>query len=126
MNDRTKFNISKAAEVWGISRNTIYKAIRDGRLSKDGDGRVDLSEMIRVFGEMKGVEQVEQKESVNNAQVVEQLNTKIVYLEQRVQDLEIQLQESRDRERFHVRQIEAHTNNRIEYKPKGLLGRLFG
>jgi septal ring factor EnvC (AmiA/AmiB activator) len=123
VSSHTKFSISKAAETWNVARNTLYKAIRDGRLSKDTDGRVDLSEMIRVFGEIKATEQ---HEIAHAEQGVVQLNSKIAQYEQRINDLETQLQESKERERFYVRQIEAFTNNRIEYKPKGLLGRLFG
>ncbi|MBK7301590.1 MAG: hypothetical protein IPI79_15705 [Moraxellaceae bacterium] len=32
----TKFNIKDAAKLYGMSRNTIYKALQEGRLSKYG------------------------------------------------------------------------------------------
>jgi len=43
---------SKAAKLAGVSRTTIHRYIKDGKLSKTGD-KVDTSELIRVFGEIR-------------------------------------------------------------------------
>ena len=47
----TKFNIKDAAKLYGMSRNTIYKALQEGRLSKNMDGMLEFVELLRVFGE---------------------------------------------------------------------------
>jgi hypothetical protein len=40
-----------ASKRWGISRGAIQRAIRAGRLSASEGSQIEVSEMIRVFGE---------------------------------------------------------------------------
>ena len=53
MENETKFNVAKAAELAGVARQTIHKFIRTGKLSaeKTADGKtvIDKSELLRVF-----------------------------------------------------------------------------
>ncbi len=53
-----KLTITEAAKVVGISRMTLYKYIKSGIISveKDqlGKPKIDASELIRVFGDLKG------------------------------------------------------------------------
>ena len=44
-------SVTKAAKEWGISRTTIYQKVNDGELSRTADKKIDVSEMLRVFGE---------------------------------------------------------------------------
>lgn len=44
-----KLTISEASALIGVSRQTIYRKLHDGTLSRDSDKRVDLSELMRVF-----------------------------------------------------------------------------
>ena len=44
-------SVTKAAKEWGVSRTTIYQKINDGELSRTADKKIDVSEMLRVFGE---------------------------------------------------------------------------
>ena len=52
-----KINLSKAADVVGKDRTTIWRHVKSGKLSveRDRDGLpfVDTSELIRVYGELK-------------------------------------------------------------------------
>ncbi len=56
--DMSKLTITEAARVVGVSRMTLYKHIKSGRLSvgKDQFGKpsIDASELVRVFGDLKG------------------------------------------------------------------------
>ena len=49
----TKLSQGQAARAAGVSRTTIWRAIKDGRLSyekaADGSFQIDLSELARVF-----------------------------------------------------------------------------
>lgn len=45
---------SAAARVAGVSRTTIYDKIESGELTRNADKQIDTSELIRVFGELKG------------------------------------------------------------------------
>jgi hypothetical protein len=55
----TLLSTNDAASVAGISRRSIQRAIKEGRLSAttDGDGNrvIDTSELIRVYGELRRV-----------------------------------------------------------------------
>ena len=45
-----EITIKNASEVFKVSRTTIYEKIKNGGLSKTQSGRVEMSELIRVFG----------------------------------------------------------------------------
>lgn len=53
-----KLNVSQAANLYGKSRMTLHRYLKSGRISSElsGDGQrlIDLSELIRVFGEPQG------------------------------------------------------------------------
>lgn len=40
----------EAARRWGVPRATLQRAIASGKLSLTSDKRVDVAEMVRVFG----------------------------------------------------------------------------
>lgn len=44
-------SVTKAAKEWGVSRTTIYQKVNDGELSRTADKKIDITEMLRVFGE---------------------------------------------------------------------------
>ncbi len=44
-------SVTKAAKEWGVSRTTIYQKVNDGELSRTSDKKIDITEMLRVFGE---------------------------------------------------------------------------
>jgi molecular chaperone GrpE (heat shock protein) len=48
-----RLSVTEAASLYRISRTTIYRNINNGKLSTGSDNKIDLSEMIRVFGEAK-------------------------------------------------------------------------
>lgn len=54
-----KVNLSKAALLAGKNRTTIWRHIKQGKVSierdRDGNPMVDTSELIRVYGEIKPI-----------------------------------------------------------------------
>ena len=44
-------SVIELSQLYGMNRQSIYKRINKGDLSKNSDGKIDLSEAIRVFGE---------------------------------------------------------------------------
>jgi len=54
----TTFSIAAAARAVGTSRTSIQRAIKSGRLSATtndlGERVIDLAELLRVFGPLKG------------------------------------------------------------------------
>ena len=59
-------SVTKAAKEWGVSRTTIYQKVNDGELSRTADKKIDVSEMLRVFGEPISKERTER--SANTVQ----------------------------------------------------------
>ena len=77
-------SVTKAAKEWGVSRTTIYQKVNDGELSRTADKKIDVSEMLRVFGEPISKKRTErsvdtvQNTLLNNQSV--QYNTDIEHL----------------------------------------------
>jgi len=96
-----KLSISKAAREWGIARSTLQRKIRSGALSVSGQAgaakTVDTSELLRVFGEPKGValqEQSDSKTQLGDA-LIEQLRSENAFLREQVVSLNKQLADIR-------------------------------
>jgi hypothetical protein len=102
-----KVSISEAARLAGVSRQHLYKRfITPGALTVEKDGEkppvIDTSELLRVFGELKG-------EGLRGAPASEALrHAEIEALRRQVVDKDAQLCDARGREERlwqHVNQI---------------------
>ncbi|MBD8483982.1 hypothetical protein [Pseudomonas coleopterorum] len=53
-----KLTIGRMAKLYGLHRSTVHEAVAKGRVTAGLDGKgqkvIDLSEMIRVYGEPEG------------------------------------------------------------------------
>jgi chromosome segregation ATPase len=129
-----KVNITQASKDFGVSRNTLYKKVRQGLLTQDSDGLLDVNDLIRVIGSqpknaigsdtvntenVNGINRGLQHEIEQLKQLLAMKEILINQLQQQVSDLRL------DKEQLY-NQI---NQKRIEHKPdnrKGLLGRFFG
>ena len=50
-----EYSIREAAEAAGVSKSTIQRRIKAGDLSKNGNGKVDPSELARIYPDSVGV-----------------------------------------------------------------------
>lgn len=109
-----KLTVTDAAKQWGITRNTVYNKINSGKLSRDANKTIDVTEMIRVFGEPKKTARVEVDNTKQNlASSVTHVNTQELQhkleLEQiRNKHLEELLQKQELANRDYRRQLEAY------------------
>lgn len=97
-------SVIELAKLYGMNRQSIYKRINKGDLSKNSDGKIDLSEAIRVFGEPG------QRSSANVAQVQSttlQKSTEVDILSKQVDMLQKQLENAQEREQFQREQLKA-------------------
>ncbi len=46
----SRITVTQAAKDFNVSRNTLYKKIRQGLLTKDSDGQLDVNDLLRVIG----------------------------------------------------------------------------
>lgn len=105
----------EASKAFKKSRTTIYEDIKNGKLSRDNDGLIDLSELIRVYGNPIGVHSSTRTEHVQK-DVQEHVQSEIEnLLKDQISLLKNQLDLANDREKALMQHIEDLTH-RIEFK----------
>ena len=138
----SKVSISEAAKRFKTSRNTVYKRIAQGELTKDAEGLLDVSDLVRVFsGNVQGTDnktgldvKVEHQDA-DLAQQFEQVQQENIQLKQLlavnemlVNQLQQQIADLRkDKENLfdQLGQKRIETRDRAEQR-KGLFSKLFG
>ena len=96
-------SVIELANLYGMNRQSIYKRINKGDLSKNSDGKLDFSEAIRVFGEPS-----HKNNNVTTLQSTSvQKETEVDMLKQQVDILKKQLELAHDREVFQREQLVA-------------------
>lgn len=93
-------SVIELAKLYGMNRQSIYKRISKGDLSKNSEGKVDLAEAIRVFGEPS------QRVTAVQSQATSK-ETESYMLEQQVDFLKKQLELAQEREAFQREQLQA-------------------
>ena len=118
-------SIQDIQKQWKISRPTVYKHIRQGKLSRLANGKVDVSEVVRVYGEPKETQTRQEIDTVDSQE-------KALLLE-KIRLLQRQLDDARERESWLKSQVETAqaTIKLLEYrqpnqpaKRQGLLARV--
>lgn len=102
-------SVIELAKLYGMNRQSIYKRINKGDLSKNSDGKIDLAEAIRVFGEPS-------QRSTQNVTLQSQATQKSAELDmmrQQVDILKKQLELAQEREQFQREELKAK-NEQIE------------
>lgn len=113
-------SVIELAKLYGMTRQSIYKRIKKGDLSKNSDGKIDLAEAIRVFGEPS--------QRVNQLQATEtQKLSEVHMLEQQIHMLQKQLEFAQEREQFQREELKAK-NDQLQAKDEQIesLQRLLG
>ncbi|MCY1168128.1 hypothetical protein D9M71_53740 [compost metagenome] len=99
-------SVIELANLYGMNRQSIYKRINKGDLSKNSDGKIDFSEALRVFGEPSN----KNKDVTTLQSATVQKETEVDMLKQQVDMLKKQLELAHDREIFQREQLEAKDN----------------
>lgn len=129
----SRINISQASKKFNVSRNTLYKYIKAGKLTKDSEGLVDTADMIRLFSSHV----TSQSSSTPSDTVPEQdiaqyqyreqlLQKQVEQLQLQVTSLEKQLQYVQANEAWLKQQLDQKLIEHKNQEKKGLLGRIFG
>ena len=128
-----RINISQASKKFNVSRNTLYKYIKSGKHTKDAEGLVDTSDLIRLFSSHVISQQpLTQDDSQSEHELIqyqhrEQLLLKQVeQLQLQVASLEKQLQYVQANEAWLKQQLDQKLIEHKNNEKKGLLGRIFG
>lgn len=62
-----KLSLSEVSKQFSIDRSTIYRAVKNGRLSRSSDGNFDIAEVIRCFGEPMANDKNNEQQSITIA-----------------------------------------------------------
>ena len=111
----TKFSGMDASKAFKKSRTTIYEALKNGELSRDHDGLIDLSELLRVYGNPMGVQSSTRTEQVQKDVHVHVQSEIETVLKDQISLLKNQLDLANQREKSLMQHIEDLTH-RIEFK----------
>lgn len=100
MKTSTKYSVSDAATLYKKSRATLYKDIKNGVLSRDHDGSIDFSELLRVYGEPFGGTNSKRLDTSprQNTDIPEYTDSTVVELKNQIDFLKKQLEKAEDRE----------------------------
>lgn len=135
----TKLSVSEAIRLSPVARATFYRMLEKGEISSSVDGRgkrsIDLSELQRVFGELKDKavkkesKGVEQSQKLSEQTEMNEMRLKIQFLEQQLRDKSEQLSEVKEREKRAEERLDI-VLRQLEYKPtdkqsepQGLMGK---
>lgn len=125
-----RINISQAAKKFNVSRNTLYKYIKSGKLTKDIEGLVDTSDLIRLFSSHVTSQQPLTQDDSQDAHVKVQgeqlLLQQIEQLKHQVKLLENQIEYFKTNEAWLKQQLDQKLIEHKSSEKKGILGRIFG
>lgn len=96
-------SVLELAKLYGMNRQSIYKRINKGDLTKNSDGKIDFAEAIRVFGEPSQ----RNSQNVTLQSQATQKSAELDIMRQQVDMLKKQLELAQEREIFQREQLQA-------------------
>ena len=129
-----RISINKASIDFKVSRNTLYKHIKQGKITKDADGKLDTSDLIRLYGTHVDSQQESTTVDTNISAQFEQLRQENQQLKQLLAVNEMlvnQLQQQvadlkTDKENLFNQLNQKRIENKDQGNKRGLLSKLFG
>ncbi|GFO73416.1 hypothetical protein BJAS_P4208 [Bathymodiolus japonicus methanotrophic gill symbiont] len=86
--------MTEASRLIGKSKQTLYRHVSSGRVSRNSDGFLDTAELIRVYGELK--QNTTSKVTKTSVPVVQVERSHIEWLEKQVDGLRDDIKQVRD------------------------------
>lgn len=126
-----RISINKASQDFNISRNTLYKHIKQGKITKDSEGKLDTGDLVRLYGTHVNGQQESTTVDTNISAQIEQLKQENQQLKQLLAVNEMLVNQLQ--QQIHdLKQDKQHLFNQLEQKlletktsNKSLFGRLF-
>lgn len=96
MSDKQLLTVAEVSRLYNFSVQKVYRFIKSGKLSKDSEGKIALSEALRVFGAIPSETGI--KQSLN--ETIKQPNDDVIaLLKQQIERMERDLQDFKEREK---------------------------
>lgn len=92
-----KLSLSEVSKQFNVDRSTIYRAVRNGRLSRSSDGQFDIAEVIRCFGDPEPKSQRIETSKQESDDATKKLITHLEYEVKKYQEREERLMQQIDR-----------------------------
>lgn len=92
-----KLSLSEVSKRFNVSRSTLYRAIKEGRISRSADGLFDIAEVIRCFGEP--INKHEKKQEVDQSKDDADLRQLVDFMKKEIDSY-------KDREKRYLDQID--------------------
>lgn len=131
----SRISINKASIDFNVTRNTLYKYIKNGKLTKDADGKLDTADLVRLFSNKKNQQQPIQEYTSTIKQPVHtfeaeniQLKQQLAISEMLINELRKQIEDLRaDKQELYnqINQKRLEVNNRT-FERKSFIAKLFG
>lgn len=115
LNSMSRLSINKASIEFNVTRNTLYKYIKQGKLTKDADGKLDSSDLVRLFSSKQPTQQNEQQSSPTNEQYVQQVLQENAQLKQQLLSSEMRINELKQQLEY-VKQNEAWLKEQLNQR----------
>lgn len=92
-----KLSLSEVSKQFNVDRSTIYRAVRNGRLSRSSDGQFDIAEVIRCFGDPEPKSQRIETSKQESDDATKRLITHLEHEVRKYQEREERLMQQIDR-----------------------------
>jgi len=120
----TQFTVEQASPLVGKSKQTIYRHLKSGKLSRNSDKLIDKAELLRVYGAL--VSHEDNKQTQDDINVIALLQQQVTKLEDEVKEIKA---DSREREANAIereKRLMALLENKSGIEPEKNKGGLFG
>lgn len=72
-----QITLTELSKRFGINRTTIYRAVNSGKISRLDNGKFDLSEVLRVFGEPNPIPAKDSIQNTNEKEIISILKSQV-------------------------------------------------
>ena len=86
-----QITLTELSKRFAINRTTIYRAVNSGKISRLDNGKFDLSEVLRVFGEPPALVQHDAPQQNEQSKLVEVLERELLFLKNQIEQKDKQI-----------------------------------
>ena len=105
-------NIKESSRFIKVARSTIYNKIDSGELSKTAGGKLEVSELLRVFGHPDERDKTKRMAQIDTLQKIleTEKDTELKVLKDHIKLLQEALEEARKREVWYMSKLDILTD----------------
>lgn len=87
----SQITLTELSKRFGINRTTIYRAVSNGKISRLDNGKFDLSEVLRVFGEPNPIPAKDSIQNTNEKEIISILKSQVDLLTKQLEQKDNQI-----------------------------------